>query len=143
MLKQPKRTKFRKQQKGSCGSRVIISKLRKGKQGLRAVEAGRLTAQQLESGRRVLRRHLPRQAQIYVNFFPDIPVRSTPIGRRMGKGKGNISYWATYIQPGKVLYEIANVDNNLATRALKHAAEKMPIITKIIYRRLPLNLLFH
>ncbi len=133
---QPKRTKFRKQHKGrnrglaQNGNRVSF-----GEYGLKALGRGKITARQIEAARRAMTRHVKRQGQIWIRIFPDVPVTKKPLEVRMGKGKGNVEYWAVKIQPGKVLYEIEGVDESVAREAFALAAAKLPIKTVFVSRQ--------
>lgn len=132
---QPKRTKFRKQQKGrnrglaSRGSRVSF-----GEYGLKAVGRGRMTARQIEAGRRALTRHVRRGGKVWIRVFPDKPITKKPLEVRQGKGKGAVEYWVALIQPGRVLYEMEGVAENTAREALALAAAKLPFPTAFVKR---------
>ena len=132
---QPKRTKFRKMFKGKNrgfaqnGNRVSF-----GDFGLKAVERGRITARQIEAARRAMTRHIKRGGKIWIRIFPDVPISSKPLEVRMGKGKGNVDYWVSKVQPGTVLYEIEGVDEVLAREAFRLAANKLPIKTTFVAR---------
>ena len=132
---QPKRTKFRKQQKGrnrglaSRGSRVSF-----GEYGLKAVGRGRLTARQIEAGRRALTRHVRRGGKVWIRVFPDKPITKKPLEVRQGKGKGGVEYWVAQIQPGRVVYEMEGVAEDVARRALALAAAKLPFPTAFVKR---------
>jgi len=134
---QPKRTKFRKQQKGrnrglaTSGNRVSF-----GEFGLRATARGRLTARQIEAARRAMTRHIKRGGKIWIRVFPDVPVTKKPIEVRMGKGKGNVEYWVAKIKPGKVLYEMQGVTEDIAREAFRRAAAKLPVSTTFVSRTL-------
>ena len=132
---QPKRTKFRKQHKGrNRGLAVTGSKVSFGDFGLRAVARGRLTARQIEAARRALTRHVRRGAKIWLRVFPDKPITKKPLEVRQGKGKGSVEYWVAQIQPGRMLYEMQGVDEELAREAFKLAAAKLPIKTAFTTR---------
>ncbi|MGH8548263.1 MAG: 50S ribosomal protein L16 [Methylococcales bacterium] len=132
---QPKRTKFRKQQKGrnrglaGRGSRVSF-----GEYGLKAVARGRLTARQIESARRAITRHVKRTGKLWIRVFPDQPISKKPLEVRMGKGKGSVEYWIAQIKPGSMLYEIQGVPEETAREAFKLASAKLPIKTKFTIR---------
>ena len=132
---QPKRTKFRKQQKGrnrglaSSGSSVSF-----GDFGLKAVGRGRLTSRQIEAARRTITRHVKRGGKLWIRIFPDKPVSKKPLEVRMGKGKGNVEYWVAQIQPGRVLYEIEGITEELAREAFQLAAAKLPVQTTFVKR---------
>ena len=132
---QPKRTKFRKVQKGrnrglaERGSRVSF-----GDFGLKAVGRGRITARQIEAARRAMTRHIKRGGKIWIRVFPDKPITEKPLEVRQGKGKGNVEYWVAQIQPGKVLYEVEGVREELAREAFALAAAKIPVATQFVKR---------
>lgn len=132
---QPKRTKFRKQQKSrnrglaQNGNRVSF-----GEFGLKAVDRGQLTARQIEAARRAMTRHIKRGGKVWIRIFPDCPITKKPIEVRMGKGKGNVEYWVAKIQPGKVLYEMEGVSEEIAREAFARAAAKLPIATTFVSR---------
>lgn len=132
---QPKRTKFRKQFKGrNRGLAVTGSSVSFGEFGLKSVDRGRLTARQIESARRAMTRHIKRGGKIWIRVFPDKPITSKPLEVRMGKGKGPVEYWVAEIKPGKMLYEIEGVSEELAREALTLAAAKLPFKTTIVKR---------
>lgn len=127
---QPKRTKFRKQQK--LRNRGFASKGNKisfGDFGLKATSRGRLTARQIESGRRAISRHVRRDGRIWIRVFPDKPITEKPLEVRMGKGKGSVEYWVAPIKPGKIIYEIQGISSQLAKSAFARASAKLPITT--------------
>jgi large subunit ribosomal protein L16 len=133
---QPKRTKFRKQFKGkNRGLAQAGNKVSFGEYGLKATERGRVTARQIESARRAMTRHIKRGGKIWIRIFPDVPISSKPLEVRMGKGKGNIDHWVAKIQPGTVLYEMEGVSEELAREAFRLAANKLPIKTTFIQRK--------
>lgn len=128
---QPKRTKFRKQMKGrNRGLAHRGSSISFGEYGLKAIGRGRLTARQIESARRALTRHVKRGGKIWIRVFPDKPITQKPLEVRQGKGKGSVEYWVAQIQPGKVLFEIEGVTEELAIEAFNLAAAKLPFRTK-------------
>ena len=132
---QPKRTKFRKQQKGrNRGLAERGSKVSFGEFGLKAIARGRLTARQIEAARRVITRRVKRGGKIWIRVFPDKPVTQKPLEVRMGKGKGNVEYWVAQIQPGRVLYEMEGVPEDVAREALTLAAAKLPMATTFVKR---------
>src|SRR5881275_107946 len=132
---QPARTKYRKQQKGrNTGLATRGTRVSFGEFGLKATTRGRLTARQLEAGRRAMSRHIKRGGRIWIRIFPDKPVSQKPAEVRMGNGKGNPEYYVTEIVPGKVLYEMDGVDEVLAREAFALAAAKLPIRTTFIHR---------
>ena len=132
---QPKRTRYRKQQKGrnrglaQSGNRVSF-----GEYGLKATERGRITARQIEAARRAITRHVKRGAQIWIRIFPDKPITKKPLEVRQGKGKGNVEYWVCQIQPGRMLYEMEGVSEEVAREALRRAAAKLPVGTSFVAR---------
>ncbi|AEG30905.1 MULTISPECIES: 50S ribosomal protein L16 [Thiomicrospira] len=131
----PKRTKFRKVQKGrNRGLALAGSKVSFGEFGLKAVERGRLTSRQIESARRAMTRHIKRGGKIWIRVFPDKPITSKPLEVRMGKGKGSVEYWVAQIQPGRVLYEVQGVNESLAREAFSLAAAKLPFKTQFVIR---------
>ncbi len=132
---QPKRTKFRKQMKGrNRGLSHRGSKVSFGEYGLKATGRGRITARQIEAARRAMTRHVKRGGKIWIRVFPDKPITSKPLEVRMGKGKGNVEYWVAQIQPGKVLYEMEGVSEELAREAFELAARKLPVQTTFVKR---------
>ena len=134
---QPKRTKFRKTHKGrNRGLALRGSKVSFGEFGLKAVGRGRMTARQIEAGRRAMTRRIRRGGKIWIRVFPDKPITKRPAETRMGKGKGSVDSWVAPILPGRVLYEIDGVDEDVATKALTLAGYKLPVKTKIIKRSL-------
>ncbi|RCV87074.1 50S ribosomal protein L16 [Halomonas sp. DQ26W] len=132
---QPKRMKFRKMMKGrNRGLAHRGSKISFGEYGLKATGRGRITARQIEAGRRAITRHVKRGGKIWIRIFPDKPISKKPLEVRMGKGKGSVEYWVAQIQPGRVLYEIEGVPEELAREAFSLAAQKMPISTTFVKR---------
>ena len=132
---QPKRTKFRKQFKGrNRGLATTGNKVSFGEYGLKAVERGKMTARQIEAARRAMTRHIKRGGKIWIRVFPDVPVSKKPLEVRMGKGKGNVEYWVCKIQPGRVLYEMEGVNENVAREAFRLAAAKLPFKTTFVSR---------
>ncbi|MFC0180826.1 50S ribosomal protein L16 [Thorsellia kenyensis] len=129
---QPKRTKFRKIHKGRNRGLAAGTDVSFGTFGLKAVDRGRLTARQIESARRAMTRSVKRQGKIWIRVFPDKPITEKPLEVRMGKGKGNVEYWVALIQPGKVLYEMDGVPEEVAREAFKLAAAKLPIKTTFV-----------
>ena len=132
---QPKRTKFRKQHKGrNRGLAQSGNKISFGTIGLKATSRGRLTARQIEAARRAMTRHVKRGGKIWIRVFPDKPITEKPLEVRMGSGKGNVEYWVAKIQPGRVLYEIEGVTEEIAREAFKLAAAKLPVKTVFVTR---------
>ncbi len=132
---QPKRTKYRKQQKGRNrglahrGSRVSF-----GEFGLKALGRGRMTARQIEAARRAITRKVRRGAKVWIRVFPDKPITKKPLEVRQGKGKGSVEFWVAQIQPGRVLYEMQGVPEALAREAFRLAASKLPFRTAFVKR---------
>ena len=133
---QPKRTKFRKMQKGrNRGLAERGSKVSFGEYALKATGRGRITARQIEAARRAMTRHIKRGGKIWIRVFPDKPITSKPLEVRQGKGKGNVEYWVAQIKPGKVLYEMEGVSEELARDAFSLAAAKLPFPTTFVKRQ--------
>jgi len=134
---QPARTKYRKQQKGrNKGVATRGAKVSFGEYGLKAINRGRITARQIEAGRRAMSRHIKRGGRIWIRIFPDKPVSQKPAEVRMGNGKGNPEFFVAEIQPGKVLFEMDGVTEALAREAFALAAAKLPFKTAFIHRML-------
>jgi len=132
---QPKRTKFRKAHKGRIhGQAKGGSDLTFGTFCLKAVQPERVTARQIEAARRAMTRHMKRQGRVWIRIFPDLPVTSKPTEVRMGKGKGSVDYWACKVKPGRVMFEIDGVTEEVAREALRLAAMKLPIKTRTVVR---------
>jgi len=132
---QPKKTKFRKTHKGrNRGLATVANKVSFGEYGLKSVDRGRLTARQIEAARRAMTRHIKRGGKIWIRVFPDKPITTKPLEVRMGKGKGNVEYWVAQIQPGRMLFEMEGVDEELAREAFELASAKLPIKTTFITR---------
>ncbi len=132
---QPKRTKFRKQHKGrNRGLADRGSKVSFGEYGLKAIGRGRLTARQIEAARRVITRRIKRGGKVWIRVFPDKPITQKPLEVRMGKGKGNVEYWVALVQPGRVLYEMEGVPEEVAREAFTLAAAKLPMATTFVKR---------
>jgi large subunit ribosomal protein L16 len=132
---QPKRTKFRKQMKGkNRGLAFRGSDVSFGEFGLKATGRGRLTARQIEAGRRAMTRYVKRGGKVWIRVFPDKPVTKKPLEVRMGKGKGGVEYWVALIQPGKMLFEMEGVDEGTAREAFRLAAAKIPLPTTFVTR---------
>ena len=132
---QPKRTKFRKQHKGRIkGEAKGGSDLTFGTYGLKALQPERVTARQIEAARRAMTRHMKRQGRVWIRIFPDLPVTSKPVEVRMGKGKGSVDYWACKVKPGRIMFEIDGVSEVVAREALRLAAMKLPIKTRVVVR---------
>ena len=134
-MMQPKRTKYRKMHKGNLagvahrGSTVAF-----GDFGLKATGRARMTAREIEAARRAMTRHMKRQGRVWIRIFPDVAVSSKPTEVRMGKGKGSVDYWACKVKPGRVMFEIDGVSEEIAREALRLAAMKLPIKTRTVVR---------
>jgi large subunit ribosomal protein L16 len=132
---QPKRTKFRKQQKNrNTGPATSGNRVSFGDFGLKSVERGRLTARQVEAARRAISRHVKRGGKIWIRVFPDKPISKKPLEVRMGSGKGSVELWVAEIRPGTMLYELEGVSEELAREAFELAAAKLPVKTTFSYR---------
>ena len=132
---QPKKTKFRKQAKGrNRGLASVGNKVSFGDFGLKATSRGRITARQIEAARRTITRHIKRGGKLWIRIFPDKPITKKPLEVRQGKGKGNVEYWVAQIQPGRVLYEIEGITEELAREAFTLAAAKLPVKTAFVNR---------
>lgn len=131
----PKRTRFRKQFKGRIhGQAKGGTDLNFGTYGLKAIEPERVTARQIESARRAMTRHMKRQGRVWIRIFPDVPVTAKPIEVRMGKGKGSVDRWVCKVKPGRMMFEIDGVSEEVAKEALRLAAMKLPVKTRTITR---------
>jgi large subunit ribosomal protein L16 len=134
-MMQPKRTKFRKQMKGTNrGMTFNGNKVSFGEFGLKSTEHGRITARQIEAARRVITRYVKRGGKLWIRIFPDVPVTKKPLEVRMGSGKGNVEYWVAKVQPGKMLYEIEGVTEAEAQEAFRLAAAKLSVKTTFANR---------
>src|SRR5262245_20647782 len=132
---QPKRTKFRKQYKGrNRGIATRGNKVSFGEYGLKSAETGRITSRQIEAARRAMSRHIKRGGKIWIRVFPDKPISKKPLEVRQGKGKGSVEYWVALIQPGRVLYEMEGVGEDVAREAFSLAAAKLPFKTTFVKR---------
>lgn len=132
---QPKRTKYRKQQKGrNRGLALRGNKVSFGDFGLKAVDRAPITSRQIEAARRAMSRYIKRGGKIWIRIFPDKPITKKPLEVRQGKGKGNVEYWVALVQPGKVLYEIQGVPRDVAQEAFKLAAAKLSVKTEFVER---------
>lgn len=132
-MQSPKRTKFRKVQKGRVvGQKVPKKRLAFGVHGLRVLETGRITARAIESARRAISRALNRTGIVFITTFPQTPISRKPNEVRMGRGKGSLDHWSAAVLPGSVIFEIGGVDRDLAHKALKLASAKLPVKTSII-----------
>lgn len=132
---QPKRQKYRKQQKGrNTGIAVKGSTISFGSYGLKSMELGRITNRQLEAARIAMTRETKREGQVWIRIFPDKPITYKPAEVRMGKGKGAVEYYVALVQPGRILFEMEGTTLEAATKALNMAAQKLPIKTKVVVR---------
>ena len=131
----PKRTKYRKAFKGRIhGLAKGGSDLSFGSYGLKALEPERITARQIEASRRAISRHVKRAGRLWIRIFPDTPVSSKPAEVRMGKGKGSVEFWVCKVKPGRILFEMDGVPQDLAKEAFERAAAKLPVKTKFVSR---------
>ncbi len=132
---QPKRTKFRKQHKGRItGNAKGGTLLTFGAYGIKAMEPERITSRQIEAARRAITRHMKRAGRVWIRIFPDLPVTSKPTEVRMGKGKGSVDYWACRVKPGRIMFEIDGVSEEVAREALRLGGRKLPIKTRFVQR---------
>ncbi|MGS2721466.1 50S ribosomal protein L16 [Paraglaciecola aestuariivivens] len=131
---QPKRMKFRKMHKGRNRGFAAGDSVSFGTYGLKSVGRGRMTARQIEAARRAMTRAVKRQGKIWIRVFPDKPITEKPLEVRQGKGKGNVEYWVCQIQPGRVLYEMEGVPEDVAREAFELAASKLPFKTTFVTR---------
>jgi large subunit ribosomal protein L16 len=132
---QPKRTKYRKAQKGRLhGAAKGGTQLNFGAYGLKAISPGRVTAREIEAGRRAITRHMRRAGRIWIRIFPDVPVSTKPAEVRMGKGKGAPEYWICRVKPGRILFEVDGVTQAVAEEAFRRATAKLALRTKLVSR---------
>jgi large subunit ribosomal protein L16 len=132
---QPIRTKFRKQHKGRIrGNATSAVELHYGQFGLKALEPERVTARQIEAARRALTRHMKRSGQVWIRVFPDVPVTKKPLEVRMGSGKGSVELWVARVKPGRIIFEVDGVSEQIAREAFALAAAKLPIKTRFVQR---------
>jgi len=132
---QPKRTKYRKQFKGRIhGTAKGGTDLNFGAFGLKALEPERVTARQIEAARRAITRHMKRAGRVWIRIFPDVPVTGKPTEVRMGKGKGSVDYWAARVAPGRIMFELDGVPEDVAREALRLGAAKLPVRTRFVQR---------
>ena len=133
---QPKRTKYRKQQKGRMkGLAQRGHRLSNGTFGIKSLDSSFVTARQIEAARIAATRYMKREGSIWIKIFPDKPITKKPLEVRMGKGKGNVEYWAAVVKPGRILFELGGVPMATAKEALRLAAQKLPVRTKFIVAR--------
>lgn len=131
----PKRTKFRKMHKGRIkGNAKGGSSLNFGAYGLKALTPERVTSRQIEAARRAMTRHMKRAGRVWIRIFPDVPVSKKPAEVRMGKGKGSVEFWACKVKPGRIMFEIDGVPQEVARRAMELAAAKLPVRTRFVTR---------
>ena len=132
---QPARRKYRKEQKGrNKGIATAGAKVSFGEYGLKAVGRGRLTARQIEAARRAMTRHIKRGGKVWINIYPDRPLTKKPAETRMGSGKGSPEWWIANVKPGRVLFELAGVPEELAREAMRRAQHKLPMKTRFVVR---------
>ena len=132
---QPKRTKHRKMQKGRMkGNAKKGTTIAFGSHGLKALDSHWITDRQIEAARQALTRHMKREGNVWIRIFPDKPITRKPLEVRMGKGKGNLEFWAAVVRPGRILFEVDGVDDKTAKESLMLAAGKLPIKTKLLMR---------
>ena len=132
---QPRRTKYRKVQKGrNRGLAYAGDKVEQGQLGIKAVERGALTSREIEAARRAISRCMNRQGDLFIRVFPDKPITQKALGVRQGKGKGNVEYWVAPIQPGKIIFEIGGVATDIAKHAFELASAKLSVKTSIVER---------
>ena len=135
-MQQPKRTKYRKQFKGTnTGLALRGSKVSFGDFGLKATSRARMTAREIEAARRAMTRYVKRGGQVWIRVFPDVPVSKKPLEVRMGSGKGNVEYYVARVQPGKVLFEMEGVTEEIAREAFRLAASKLSVETMFVKRQ--------
>ena len=131
----PKRTKYRKQQKGrNRGKATRGTKVTNGEYGIQTLEAGLITGNQIEAARIAMTRYIKRGGKVWIKIFPDKPVTAKPAETRMGSGKGSLEYWVAVVKPGRVMFEIAGVPEEVAREALRLAMHKLPLRCKIVSR---------
>ena len=134
-MMQPKKTKFRRAHKGRIkGNTKGGSALNFGQFGLKALEPNRVNAREIEAARRAITREMKRQGRVWIRIFPDVPVSQKPVEVRMGKGKGAVEFWAARVAPGRIMFEIDGVPDDVAREALRLGAAKLPIKTRIVTR---------
>lgn len=132
---QPRRTKYRKQQKGrNTGNAKRGTEVSFGSFGLKSLDTGRITSRQIESARIAMTRFMKREGKVWIRIFPDKPITSKPLEVRMGKGKGALDHWVAPVQPGRIMFELDGVPREVAVEALRLAAQKLPVQTKTVTR---------
>ena len=133
----PKRTKYRKQQKGrNRGKATRGNVVNEGQYGLQTLEAGLITANQIEAARIAMTRYIKRGGKVWIKIFPNKPISKKPAETRMGKGKGAVEYWVAPVKPGRILFELADVTEDIAREALRLASHKLPVKTKFVTREI-------
>jgi large subunit ribosomal protein L16 len=131
----PKRVKYRKQQRGRMTGKALRGvEVEAGEYGLQALQPAWITARQIEAARRVIVREMKRRGKMWIRIFPDKPVTAKPAETRMGKGKGSVDHWVAVVKPGRVMFEVAGVPEDIARLALSQAAYKLPISTQVVAR---------
>ncbi len=131
----PKKTKFRKMQKGrNRGKATRGNVVNEGEFGIQAISSGWITSNQIEAARIAMTRYIKRGGKVWIKVFPDKPITSKPIGTRMGKGKGAPEYWVAVVKPGRVMFELAGISEEIAREALRLAGHKLPVKTKFVKR---------
>ncbi len=134
----PKKVKYRKMQKGNTkGKAYAGSSVEFGEYALKAMEPGWLTSRQIESARVAINRHVKRGCKVWIRIFPDKPITKKPAETRMGKGKGAPEYWVAVVKPGRIMYEVSGISEELAKRAMQLASRKLAIATKFVSRKDP------
>nr|YP_009512104.1 ribosomal protein L16 [Euglena hiemalis]AXI98025.1 ribosomal protein L16 [Euglena hiemalis] len=131
----PKKTKFRKYHRGRMKGKIFLDKVIFGDFALQSLEPGWITSRQIEAARRVITRYAKKGGKLWIRVFPDKPITFRAAETRMGSGKGNVEYWVAVIKPGKILYEILGVSEQIAKYSLKTAGYKMPVKTRIIFKK--------
>lgn len=132
---QPRRTKYRKQQKGrNTGDAKRGTEVSFGSFGLKSLDAGRITSRQIEAARIAMTRFMKREGKVWIRIFPDKPITSKPLEVRMGKGKGALDHWVAPVQPGRIMFELDGVPREVAVEALRLAAQKLPVQTRTVSR---------
>ena len=131
----PKRTKYRKQQKGRMnGTETRGTTIHFGEMGIQALEPGRITSRQIEAARRTITRAIKRGGNVYIRIFPDKPITKKPLEVRMGSGKGNPEYWVSVVKPGRMLFELSGVSPEVGRKALSLASQKFPIKVRVVHK---------
>ncbi|CAL4323383.1 50S ribosomal protein L16 [Buchnera aphidicola] len=131
----PKNTKFKKMHKGKNRGLVVNDQIKFGSYALKAITRARITSRQIESARRNISRYIKKLGKLWIRIFPDKPITQKPLEVRMGKGKGNVEYWVFLVKPGKILYEIDGISEELSREAFKLASDKLPVKTMFIKKK--------